>query len=181
MDTFVTVELTVMTWQTLAVLNPLGRIDQHLMDDSDLAGPILFFLLFGTFLLFVSASRSEAMKQFLTVPHSLANCISATYMALRSSGRFFSILFSPSCHHLYRSLKDSKTTLREHRHSHPHSLTPGQHLSSDTAFSRLSLRPCLALLRPWMACSDTLSRAQLSSGARGAAVRCSVRSEEWKE
>ena len=40
--------------QTLAVLNPIGRIDQHIMDDSDLAGPILFFLLFGTFLLFVS-------------------------------------------------------------------------------------------------------------------------------
>lgn len=38
--------------QTLAVLNPLARIDQHIMDDSDLAGPILFFLLFGTFLLF---------------------------------------------------------------------------------------------------------------------------------
>ncbi|KAF9873307.1 Yip1 domain-containing protein [Colletotrichum karsti] len=38
--------------KTLAVLNPFRRIDQHLMDDSDLAGPILFFLLFGTFLLF---------------------------------------------------------------------------------------------------------------------------------
>ncbi|KAG9242189.1 putative Golgi membrane protein [Calycina marina] len=37
--------------KTLAVLNPLARIDQHIMDDSDLAGPILFFLLFGTFLL----------------------------------------------------------------------------------------------------------------------------------
>ncbi|KAK4164580.1 hypothetical protein QBC43DRAFT_262223 [Cladorrhinum sp. PSN259] len=37
--------------KTLAVLNPFGRIDQHLMDDSDLAGPILFFMLFGTFLL----------------------------------------------------------------------------------------------------------------------------------
>ncbi|EKG20069.1 hypothetical protein MPH_02618 [Macrophomina phaseolina MS6] len=37
---------------TLTVLNPLARIDQHIMDDSDLAGPILFFLLFGTFLLF---------------------------------------------------------------------------------------------------------------------------------
>lgn len=34
------------------MLNPLARIDQHIMDDSDLAGPILFFLLFGTFLLF---------------------------------------------------------------------------------------------------------------------------------
>ncbi|KAI9845040.1 MAG: hypothetical protein M1838_001920 [Thelocarpon superellum] len=38
--------------KTLAVLNPLARVDQHIMDDSDLAGPILFFLLFGTFLLF---------------------------------------------------------------------------------------------------------------------------------
>lgn len=41
-----------METQTLAVLNPLAHIDQHIMDDSDLAGPILFFLLFGTFLLF---------------------------------------------------------------------------------------------------------------------------------
>ncbi|TDZ16695.1 Protein transport protein yip1 [Colletotrichum orbiculare MAFF 240422] len=38
--------------KTLAVLNPFRRIDQHIMDDSDMAGPILFFLLFGTFLLF---------------------------------------------------------------------------------------------------------------------------------
>ncbi|CAM1502496.1 Fc.00g044800.m01.CDS01 [Cosmosporella sp. VM-42] len=38
--------------KTLAVLNPFKHIDHHLMDDSDLAGPILFFLLFGTFLLF---------------------------------------------------------------------------------------------------------------------------------
>ncbi|KAL9023731.1 MAG: hypothetical protein Q9196_007014 [Gyalolechia fulgens] len=37
---------------TLTVLNPLAPISQHIMDDSDLAGPILFFLLFGTFLLF---------------------------------------------------------------------------------------------------------------------------------
>jgi len=38
--------------KTLAVLNPFRPIDGHIMDDSDLAGPILFFLLFGTFLLF---------------------------------------------------------------------------------------------------------------------------------
>ncbi|KAK6957130.1 hypothetical protein Daesc_002415 [Daldinia eschscholtzii] len=38
--------------KTLAVLNPFGRIDQNIMDDSDLGGPILFFFLFGTFLLF---------------------------------------------------------------------------------------------------------------------------------
>ncbi|KAL8686548.1 MAG: hypothetical protein Q9218_007026, partial [Villophora microphyllina] len=38
--------------KTLTVLNPLAPISRHIMDDSDLAGPILFFLLFGTFLLF---------------------------------------------------------------------------------------------------------------------------------
>lgn len=34
--------------KTLAVLNPFRRIDQHLMDDSDLGGPLIFVLLFGT-------------------------------------------------------------------------------------------------------------------------------------
>lgn len=34
------------------MLNPFGRIDQHLMDDSDLAGPFLFCVLFGAFLFF---------------------------------------------------------------------------------------------------------------------------------
>ncbi|RTE75716.1 hypothetical protein BHE90_009847 [Fusarium euwallaceae] len=38
--------------KTLAVLNPFRRIDSHLMDDSDLAGPLIFFLLFGFILLF---------------------------------------------------------------------------------------------------------------------------------
>ena len=33
-------------WQTLAVLNPFRRIDQHVMDDADLAGPMLFILFY---------------------------------------------------------------------------------------------------------------------------------------
>ncbi|KAK3070186.1 hypothetical protein LTR53_010908 [Teratosphaeriaceae sp. CCFEE 6253] len=37
--------------KTLSVLNPIARIDQHIMDDADLAGPFLFCALFGTFLL----------------------------------------------------------------------------------------------------------------------------------
>jgi len=37
--------------KSLAVLNPLRRVDEHIMDDADLAGPLLFFLCFGTFLL----------------------------------------------------------------------------------------------------------------------------------
>ncbi|KAF7561616.1 hypothetical protein G7046_g2517 [Stylonectria norvegica] len=38
--------------KTLAVLNPFSHMDHHLMDDADLAGPLIFFLLFGTILLF---------------------------------------------------------------------------------------------------------------------------------
>ncbi|PRT55815.1 Protein transport protein yip1 [Wickerhamiella sorbophila] len=37
--------------KTKSALNPFSAIDQNIMDDSDLAGPFLFFLLFGLFLL----------------------------------------------------------------------------------------------------------------------------------
>lgn len=43
--------------QTLTVLNPMARIDNHIMDDADLAGPVLFCGLFGTFLLLVSQTQ----------------------------------------------------------------------------------------------------------------------------
>ena len=39
--------------KSLAVLNPLRQVDEHIMDDADLAGPLLFVFCFGTFLLFV--------------------------------------------------------------------------------------------------------------------------------
>ncbi|KAK4665756.1 hypothetical protein QC763_403360 [Podospora pseudopauciseta] len=45
------VSFTKIQRKTFAVLNPFSRVDQHLMDDSDLAGPVLFFFLFGTFLM----------------------------------------------------------------------------------------------------------------------------------
>ncbi|KAI8905277.1 hypothetical protein PhCBS80983_g04787 [Powellomyces hirtus] len=35
----------------MTVLNPLGAVDKNIMDDTDLAGPILFCLAFGGFLL----------------------------------------------------------------------------------------------------------------------------------
>ena len=41
--------------QTLTVLNPLKSVNQHIMDDTDLAGPIIFCLLFATFLLLVTS------------------------------------------------------------------------------------------------------------------------------
>lgn len=39
--------------KSLAVLNPFERIDARIIDDADLAGPLIFFLCFATFLLFV--------------------------------------------------------------------------------------------------------------------------------
>lgn len=41
----------------MTVLNPLRRIDEHIMDDADLAGPLIFYFAFATFLLFVSCLR----------------------------------------------------------------------------------------------------------------------------
>ena len=40
--------------KSLTVLNPLRRVDARIMDDADLAGPLLFCFFFATFLLFVS-------------------------------------------------------------------------------------------------------------------------------
>ncbi|KAF3761705.1 Yip1-domain-containing protein [Cryphonectria parasitica EP155] len=41
--------------KTIAVLNPFRRIDQHLMDDSDIIGPLIFLVCFG-FLLALSGT-----------------------------------------------------------------------------------------------------------------------------
>lgn len=43
--------------KSLAALNPFARPDQHIMDDADLAGPLIFCFCFGMFLLFASPSR----------------------------------------------------------------------------------------------------------------------------
>jgi len=40
--------------KSMTVLNPLSRVDEHIMDDADLAGPLIFCFCFATFLLFVS-------------------------------------------------------------------------------------------------------------------------------
>ncbi|KAF8520163.1 Yip1-domain-containing protein [Hysterangium stoloniferum] len=37
--------------KSMTVLNPLRRIDEHIMDDADMAGPVLFYFAFATFLL----------------------------------------------------------------------------------------------------------------------------------
>lgn len=38
--------------KSMTVLNPFGRVDERIMDDADLAGPLLFIICFGIFLLF---------------------------------------------------------------------------------------------------------------------------------
>lgn len=38
--------------KTFAVLNPFRKLDKHIMDDSDIAGPLLFCFLFGVSMLF---------------------------------------------------------------------------------------------------------------------------------
>ena len=68
--------------QTLTVLNPMARIDQHIMDDADLAGPFLFCGLFGTFLLLVSTNFIDhAWSGLINVFNSPANSGLATSAA----------------------------------------------------------------------------------------------------
>jgi protein YIPF5/7 len=46
------------------VLNPIRSVDQHIMDDTDLAGPIIFCLLFATFLLLVRAPHPPPSRPY---------------------------------------------------------------------------------------------------------------------
>ena len=46
--------------QTLAVLNPFRTTDASILQDTDLAGPLVFCLAFGGFLLLVSADTCAA-------------------------------------------------------------------------------------------------------------------------
>ncbi|KAG9018134.1 transporter yip1 [Tulasnella sp. 427] len=43
--------------KSMTVLNPLRQIDERIMDDADMAGPIFFFLAFGVFLLLSGRSQ----------------------------------------------------------------------------------------------------------------------------
>jgi len=46
--------------QTLAVLNPFRTTDASILQDTDLAGPLVFCLAFGAFLLLVSTDACAA-------------------------------------------------------------------------------------------------------------------------
>ncbi|KAG8901258.1 hypothetical protein FRB99_005448 [Tulasnella sp. 403] len=43
--------------KSMTVLNPLRQIDERIMDDADMAGPVVFFLAFGMFLLLSGRSQ----------------------------------------------------------------------------------------------------------------------------
>jgi hypothetical protein len=45
--------------QTLSVLNPFRATDKTIFEDTDLAGPLVFCLAFGGFLLLVSFPRKQ--------------------------------------------------------------------------------------------------------------------------
>ena len=47
--------------KSLTVLNPIQHVDERIMDDADLAGPLLFIICFGTFLLLVRLSASRRL------------------------------------------------------------------------------------------------------------------------
>jgi len=59
--------------KSLTVLNPLRRVDEHIMDDADLAGPLLFFFCFGTSLLFVSHSLYFILP-FIAINQTVVLC-----------------------------------------------------------------------------------------------------------
>jgi hypothetical protein len=46
----------------MTVLNPFRRVDERIMDDADLAGPILFCLSFAIFLLFVRGPHAPPAR-----------------------------------------------------------------------------------------------------------------------
>ncbi|KAE9411410.1 Yip1-domain-containing protein [Gymnopus androsaceus JB14] len=69
--------------KTLTVLNPFSHVDEHIMDDADLAGPIIFVFCFGIFLLFVS-NRAQRQHILAQLVFSLENKTLDTFTELAS-------------------------------------------------------------------------------------------------
>jgi len=61
--------------KALTVLNPLKSVDQHLMDDTDLFGPIIFCILFATFLLLSGKSHFGYVYGFILLGTVSLHCI----------------------------------------------------------------------------------------------------------
>ena len=54
--------------QTISVLNPFQATDPSILSELDLAGPLLFCLMYGTVLLFVSPSLPPSLPPSLLTP-----------------------------------------------------------------------------------------------------------------
>jgi len=67
--------------QTLSVLHPMKQPDASIMQDTDLAGPLVFCLAFGGCLLLVSAFLSHVLSLMLLVGgDGDVNVIHATHL-----------------------------------------------------------------------------------------------------
>lgn len=100
------VNFTHIKMKTLAVLNPFGRIDQHIMDDSDFAGPLLFFIIFGLVLrvsgrlhfgyiyglAFVGTTMLHVILSLMSPPVSEAEVVASQTHGHRTSSHFSSSL-----------------------------------------------------------------------------------------
>lgn len=83
--------------KSMTVLNPLQQVDEHIMDDADLAGPLLFFFLFGMLLLLVSGLSFDRTASRLTRLDSPENHSLATSMVSACWGRCRYTPSSTSC------------------------------------------------------------------------------------
>ena len=98
------------------VLNPFARIDQHIMDDSDLAGPILFLLLYGIFLALVSdrgldRTRTRAKES----TYSLAESQRDTSTGWWAPVCLAYIAYCPLCRHHSPKFPNNLATLSRRR------------------------------------------------------------------
>ena len=58
----------------MTVLNPLRGVDARIMDDADMAGPIIFVFCFGICLLFVRLTRISHPRRVLTLRRGWFSC-----------------------------------------------------------------------------------------------------------
>jgi protein YIPF5/7 len=80
--------------KSMTVLNPLGHINANIMDDADLAGPLIFCFCFATFLLFVSAFNTGV---FCSLPR-VHRCSCAVYsQASPNSDIYTALLYLVLC------------------------------------------------------------------------------------
>lgn len=82
----------------MTVLNPLGRADEHIMDDADLYGPLIFCFCFATCLLFVGLLSVKLSYGLAANHHSSVWKASFRLYLWRGPVRLCLPLYSPQSH-----------------------------------------------------------------------------------